>query len=450
MRFLERPLPRLRLIAVFFGVVILLLLFVVGMKIRTMVPGNALYWMNDFDMFSKGGRAVLDKSPLYGYITSYGYHFPATPFAALWCVPFALMPILLGQVVWFTLSLCALAGCCWICFRMMGVVSGKACTLAAVVAACCAMVLDPVLDNQFFGQINIFVMLLVLLDVAPGLPRRLRGVFTGIAAGVILTPLLFIMFYLVARKVRMAFKAGIAFVATIVLGSIVVPGSFSSYWIKAEFFRAPISGMSDTDVMHSLEGFFARTLGTPAHLPTVGYVFAALVAVFGLIQATMAYRKGHLLLGVILIGNTTLLVSPVTWMATMVWIVPTLVWAGLAVWRRQPAIPAALGFALAAWSTIPVYWLAQRVGDPTPYQTTVTGNLIATLGSPMFPLFLGVMSSPLWVGYLSPASSLGKCPGRVVCQRPADQSHRPDTVCCPRHMGSHEHTNSTTPPQPIG
>jgi len=378
--------------------------FIIGLKIRTMVPGNALFWMNDYQVFYEGGRAVLtgNSASLYDFRTvPYNYRFPYSPFSALLFVPMALLPLSIGHILWFIGGLASLAVCCWVCFRLMGIQNGKACIIAAIAVACCSIILDPILDSQFFGTVNIFLMFLVCIDFAPGLPPRFRGIFTGIAAGIKLTPLFFILFMFVTGRVRAAITGVCTFIGTILLGWIFIPDLFDVYLLKGQFWYAAILGLTPTDVMHSLFGFFARTAGTPTSPPVIAYIFVAAIGLFGLYMGYVAMKQGHDLLAIVLIGDTTLLISPVTWMATMVWIVPSLIWLSLATWRLRTKLPYIFGFLLVLWFIIPVYWFAQRVGDEIPYQTTLTGNLLATVGSPMFPLLIAVLLSPIWIKYLA-------------------------------------------------
>jgi hypothetical protein len=140
--------------------------------------------------------------------------------------------------------------------------------------------------------------------------------------------------------------------------------------------------------MHSIFGFFARVAGTPTQPPVIALVVAIILGLFGVYMGRSVLNKGHQLLSLIIIGDVTLLISPVTWIATMVWIVPTLIWLAFAKWKNKTKLPYAIGFIVLIWHIIPIYWFAQRVGDAIPYQTTLLGNLLATIGSPLFPISL--------------------------------------------------------------
>jgi alpha-1,2-mannosyltransferase len=160
-----------------------------------MVPGNGLYWMNDYQLYYESGQSILQGTPLYDLkIGPFEYPFTYTPFAAILLASLSIFSIPVGQILWFTTNLIALALCCWISLRMMGINKGKKIIITAFIVACSSLILDPILCHQFFGQINIFIMLLVLIDFYHGLPLKLRGIFTGIAA--VLSSLLYCLLYI--------------------------------------------------------------------------------------------------------------------------------------------------------------------------------------------------------------------------------------------------------------
>ena len=79
-----------------------------------------------------------------------------------------------------------------------------------------------------FGQVNAILMLLVLVDVLRP-ERRWSGVLVGVAAGVKLTPLVFVVLLVVVGQRAAAARAVAAFAATVVVGLVAFPGA-ASYW----------------------------------------------------------------------------------------------------------------------------------------------------------------------------------------------------------------------------
>jgi hypothetical protein len=62
---------------------------------------------------------------------------------------------------------------------------------------------------------------------------------------------------------------------------------------------------------------------------------------------------------------------------------------------------------LVLWFIVPLYWFAQRVGDIIPYQATLSGNLLATFGSPMLPIFAIVILFPFWIKFVNQPKTSG-------------------------------------------
>ena len=89
--------------------------------------------------------------------------------------------------------------------------------------------LEPV-ATSFFGQINSVLVALVVGDLA--LPDRFRGkgIGIGLAAAIKLTPLIFIPYLLLTRRVRAAVVSALTFGATIGLGFALLPHASAVYW----------------------------------------------------------------------------------------------------------------------------------------------------------------------------------------------------------------------------
>lgn len=66
---------------------------------------------------------------------------------------------------------------------------------------------EPLVTTLWLGQINLLVLWLVAEDLLARDPRR-RGLLCGVAAGVKLTPALFVVYLLVATRQRTAGGSG--------------------------------------------------------------------------------------------------------------------------------------------------------------------------------------------------------------------------------------------------
>jgi alpha-1,2-mannosyltransferase len=99
-----------------------------------------------------------------------------------------------------------------------------------------------------------------------------------------------------------------------------------------------------------------------ARVDVIWLVVAAAVAVFGLRRAAVASRRGQESLGIALAALVGVLVSPVSWIHHLVWIVPVLaVLVGDATDRRRVTLAASIAMLFALrlpylGDTIPPAW----------------------------------------------------------------------------------------------
>ena len=99
--------------------------------------------------------------------------------------------------------------------------------------------LEPVLQTIEFGQINLLLMALVVLDCLVERPRWPRGLLIGIAAAIKLTPAVFLLYLLLRRDVRAAVTTVVAGAVATLLGFLVAPAESWRFWLDN-----PVSGVS--------------------------------------------------------------------------------------------------------------------------------------------------------------------------------------------------------------
>jgi alpha-1,2-mannosyltransferase len=298
----------------------------------------------DLSVYRFGGRAVLDGLPVYGTDDpATGYPFTYPPFAAVVMVPLALMTAWLAASLWTGLSVGALAATVVLVRRSLGrPTSGR--LLAAVVVA--ALALEPVWQNLSFGQVNTFLMLAVALDLL--LPeRRWSGVLVGLAAGVKLTPLVFVVLLLLVGRRTAAARAAGTFLGTLAVGFALMPGESATYWSDG-LLDADRVGPPDLAHNQSVYGAMTRLLDGPPPMP-LGFLIAGLLALGAVGLATAWWRRGEAALAVCLGAVAMLLASPVSWSHHWVWAVPV----SLVLWERSRRVAA-------AWTAVfvarPVLW----------------------------------------------------------------------------------------------
>jgi alpha-1,2-mannosyltransferase len=196
-----------------------------------------------------------------------------------------------------------------------------------VASAVAVYVVEPVVQTLAFGQLGIFLVALVVLDLAPGprvFPRRLlpAGVLTGIATAIKLTPAIFIVYLLMVRKYRAFWVAVITGIAVTLIATAIVPAASYEFWTRLAH--------GDTGLGHSIIYYtnqsvmadIVRIFGLGAAPAIIGLVLSGVVAVAGVWAAVLWHRLGDVRLAVNLCGVAGLLASPVSWLHHFVWVVP--------------------------------------------------------------------------------------------------------------------------------
>ena len=188
------------------------------------------------------------------------------------------------------------------------------------VAAAVVAVFEPLHETVSFGQVNMLLLFLVLLDFRWFIGRgsRYGGVAVGLATAIKLTPGIFILYLLVTRRYRPALVAMVTTAAATVLAMLVAPDASREFWTSALWDTDRVGTLSFIS-NQSLEGFVARL-----HPTDPSTALWALLVVAALAVWVVRVRRADLLSGVALTGVAGCLVSPVTWVHHLVWTLPAL------------------------------------------------------------------------------------------------------------------------------
>lgn len=300
--------------------------------------------MADALVYRAEGAAVLHGRDLYGFTVT-EWQLPATypPFAALLFVPTAWLPPDVLKAAFVAGNVALLAALVRLSCRLAGLPE----RLPAVCAATAlALWLEPVFQTVLFGQVNLAVACLILWDLTrpPGAPGR--GVALGIAAGVKLTPAVFIVYLLLTRRVREGVTALAACAGTVLLGALVLPYASVDFWTRRlyETHRVGKAWIVDNQ---SLQGLIARALGEPSPGPAWA-VPALAVACAGLWLARRT-AAGDDRRGILITALTALLVCPISWSHHWVWCVPLIAVLAADGRGRTAALVAAVFTARTLW-----------------------------------------------------------------------------------------------------
>ncbi|HEY2670546.1 MAG TPA: glycosyltransferase 87 family protein [Rugosimonospora sp.] len=295
-------------------------------------PGT--YWQqSDAVVYREAGLAVRHGAALYAQTFGVA-HLPFTypPFAAVVFAAFSPLSFPAWQMILAGAGLCCLPLAAHAAVRLAagpGDTSRTGRLAVAFAVAAVGLWLEPVDLTLHFGQINLILMALVLVDLAAPDTARYKGIGIGIAAGLKLTPLIFVPYLLLTRRVRAATVSAVSFAGTVALGFAVLGRDSAAYW-AGQFSRPGDDPVRL--VNQSLNGLVLRAFreGPDAH---AAWIVAALATgALGIGAAVVAGRRGLELLGVCLCAATGLLVSPISWSHHWVYVL-----AGLALVAGRPA-----------------------------------------------------------------------------------------------------------------
>lgn len=319
----------------------------------------------DLGVYLRLGGKYVFTSHLYSFVlpnTSLPFTYP--PFAALLFAPWqrTFTSVGLVQAVWTMGNLIALIGVLVLSVRLVKPSLDRMATWRLALALSLpALLLNPVLITIGFGQVNLFVTFLVMWDLLSerriGKRRLPLGVATGLAAAVKLTPLLFVPYLLITRRWRGALTCLVTFGACELVTFAISPASSRAYWTRAIFKPGRAGDLSIVDNQNLwgvLDRFTHGVLPDALMLPLL-----LVTAAGGLLLAAQAHRRSSPFLGVLICAVTCLIVSPISWVHHMVWVVPAILWLALAPDRPRWGRPLAAATAVLFWSA-PVWWVPYK------------------------------------------------------------------------------------------
>ncbi|HEY2261203.1 MAG TPA: glycosyltransferase 87 family protein [Streptosporangiaceae bacterium] len=308
-------------------------------------PGT--HWpLWDVRVYWWGGQQAARGGALYTPGARYSFTYP--PFAAALFAPAASASEGDLAAVITIMSIGALAVLCALSLGAAGV-RRRPETVFAVTAL--ALLTCPVAYTLHLGEVNLIIAALAGTDLL----RRhdgywWQGIATGLAAGIKLTPLIFVAYLLITRRSRAAATAAATFAATVAIGFALLPSPSRVFWLDGVFYNQHRIGDPANPSDQSLSGAVARLCGTLDPACRWWAIAALLVGLAGMTVAAWAHRRGHRLAGVACCAVTGLLISPFSWTHHWVWAVPLLVTLAVTAWRRRSA-----GYGLAAAAAAAVF-----------------------------------------------------------------------------------------------
>jgi alpha-1,2-mannosyltransferase len=267
-------------------------------------------------------------NPLYEYVQPddtqgrLGFTYP--PFAAYLLRPLAwLTP---AQTTWAysVIAVAAFAASIWWLVRPLAR-RGPAWFVFAL-AFVLSTTLEPIREAFTFGQINIVLWALILLDLLVLLPRgsRFTGVGIGLATAIKLVPGIFILYLLVTRRwIAAAVAAGTTAAAT-GIAAAVAPRESGTYFTERMLAGDGV-GQLEYVFNQSVMGTLARLAHPDQPSRVIWLVLSLALLGYGLWRAARLAAAGDEVAAIAVVGIVGSLVSPVTWVHHIFWFVPALV-----------------------------------------------------------------------------------------------------------------------------
>lgn len=312
------------------------------------------YWLTnpedqrlvDLDVYRTGGWALLRGLPVYDVITPAPQLLPFTypPVAAMLAVPLAAMSWPVAQWVWTIGIVAVLAVTVRHAFRALleGLGSRVAAPLLFAVLCAACTYLMPIRDQVRFGQVDLFLLALCLLDCVARRPWWPRGMLIGLATAVKLTPGVFLVYLVITgfparggdgERRRALFMAVFTAALLTLLPFLVIFDDARDFWFRA-LLDSERLGANAATTNQSVRGMLLR-LYLPGWLTSAIWLAAvAAIGWYGFRAARRAHLDGDVTTAVALTGLMAVLLSPVAWIHHIAWIVVVL--AAVAGTGRDP------------------------------------------------------------------------------------------------------------------
>ncbi|OYO07870.1 hypothetical protein CGZ94_20585 [Enemella evansiae] len=280
-------------------------------------------WTQDLQVYLFAANDLLAGVDFYTHVVTFPYLYP--PIAALLAIPLTLLPWSVAQFVWTALNgVLTLA-----VLRRLGMPGWS----ASVAAAAVLLLTDPFMATLRLGQLGILLMAMVVLDLLGPTGGRRRilpgGVLIGLAAGLKLTPGVFIVHLFLIGRRRDALVAAGTFLGTVLLGIAVAPRPALGYWARL----AGGDSGANPDAFGWI-GNISVTSATQRFLGVeqggrIGLLLAGALVLLALAAAWRCHRTGRPVLALGVLGLASSLANPIAWSHHLTWVLPL----GYAAWR---------------------------------------------------------------------------------------------------------------------
>ena len=322
----------------------------------------------DLDIYREAVQAFRAGRPVYDLTFALGLPYTYPPVTLSLLTPLATLEAAEALHVMTALSIAAVSLTVWFATGLMGYRGGAGRIGVAGAVTGLALWLEPVSSNLSLGQVNAFLMLLVVADLAAPDRIWLKGAGVGVATACKLVPGIFVVYLVLTRRFRAAAVAAAAFAVMTLAGWVTAPDASVAFWLDGLFLdpsRVAAATGPGFVANQSLRGFLLRSFGDTVGATAMWVLLALAVTGAGLALARLAHRRGEEAVAVVTVAFTALLVSPVSWSHHWVWVavlLPVLLDVVLRTDGRVQTVAAGL---LPAWTLMLLTWpLPSQVDEP--------------------------------------------------------------------------------------
>jgi len=274
----------------------------------------------DLDIYIRAIERMDAGTSIYDWVNDFGMGYTYPPIAAVLMAPLTWASQALVTKIWLAASIAAAA----LLVVLLRVVSGRMTRSTwglAITAASIGAFLgtSTVQDNLISGQVNLFLAVLLVLDLGRFLPPRVQGVLVGLAAAIKLTPLIVIAWYVLTRQWRAAANAVGVFAVAAAMGAFLLPADARDFWGWAVLETSRV-GPLDLPGNASLTGTLAKA-GVEGTVLTVLWLgVGGLIVLAAFWQAERSRRAGDHAATVVILGCASIIASPISWPAHQIWL----------------------------------------------------------------------------------------------------------------------------------
>lgn len=280
---------------------------------------DAFVWRVPLDLliYKLAGEEVAGGANLYdnAYIGDLPFTYP--PFAGTLFMWISSLTDDTLIIVWQGGTILALLAVILLVFHERGLKLSPLTWVVVILLVLCAPAMEPMYGTLFFGQINVFLMLLVALDVIPR-KRALPGIGIGLAAGLKLTPAFMGLVLLFQRRRWQALICVLVFAITVAIGFVTIPDA-GQFWTYAIFDSSRV-GEHTNPGAQSLRSVMVRAWGIDGGWMWIAAVAVVFVLTCLALRTAMKHKNNSAAMS--LAGICACLISPFSWYHHWVWAFP--------------------------------------------------------------------------------------------------------------------------------